>query len=317
MATHATISQAKGSTGPEVTLWQNLLNTAGFAVAVTGVFDAATTAATKAWQASVGFTGGDIDGVVGPMSWAKMTGEVAPPSGPVAADIAAVPGLLANTDNAFRYALAQMAARLKTNPDYIVAAMAVETGKTFSPTAENPLSHAIGLIQFMPNGSAASLTGLAKGTGSGSGFEFLKSLTAIEQLEYVEKYFKPFTGKMNNPNDAYLAVFWPAAMGKPSDYIIAEEGTKVYEQNKGFDKDKSGFITAGEVGAAAQGMLNSAAKNPRIPITPEGPPDVGGNGGSGTPPADGGGAIALGGVVVGLGLGGYLLWKWLTTGKII
>ena len=77
MATHPTISQAKGSTGPEVSDWQNRLNLAGFAVEVTGVFDAATTAATKAWQSAQGLTS---DGIVGPQSWAKMTGEVAPPA---------------------------------------------------------------------------------------------------------------------------------------------------------------------------------------------------------------------------------------------
>ena len=306
MAAHATISQAKGSTGAEVTLWQNLLTTAGFATTVSGVFDSATTAKTKAWQAKSGLT---PDGVVGPMSWSKMTGEAPPAAGPVAEDIASVPGLADNTDNAFRYALAQMASRLKTNPDYIVAAMAVETGKTFSPSAENPLSHAIGLIQFMPNGSAASLTGLPKGTGPGSGFEFLKNLSAIAQLEFVEKYFKPFAGKMGNPNDAYLAVFWPAAMGKPADYVIAESGTKVYEQNKGFDKDKSGFITAGEVGAAAQWMLDQAAKVARIPITPEQgpPPDVGGGPWPDAPPGSSG-FLPL---VAGLGLlgGGWYLWQ--------
>jgi peptidoglycan hydrolase-like protein with peptidoglycan-binding domain len=76
VATHATISQAKGSTGAEVSQWQTLLATAGHPVEITGVFDAATTAATKAWQAANGLT---ADGVVGPQSWAKMTGETPPP----------------------------------------------------------------------------------------------------------------------------------------------------------------------------------------------------------------------------------------------
>lgn len=79
MATHATISQAKGSSGAEVTLWQQLLNSHGQSVAVSGTFDTATTAATKAWQAANGL---GADGIVGAMSWAKMTGEAqTPPPG--------------------------------------------------------------------------------------------------------------------------------------------------------------------------------------------------------------------------------------------
>lgn len=270
----ATIRQ--GDSGADVKTWQDALTAAGYGVTdPPGTFGASTDAQTRAWQTAHGLY---VDGVVGNQSWTAMTGGNAGGGyqdvGAVATDIAAVPGLAEHTDNAFRYALAKMAARLATNPDYIVAAMAVETGKTFSATAENPLSHAIGLIQFMPTsgGSASKLTGLSSGTGAGSGFEFLRSLTPIEQLEYVEKYFKPFTGKMNNPSDAYLAVFFPSAMGKPPDHVIAEEGTKVYEQNKGFDKTKKGYITAGDVGSAAQYMLNQAAKVPRIPIVPESAP---------------------------------------------
>src|SRR6185295_13873319 len=126
----ATISEKQKSTGPDVTTWQQSLVAAGYAVPVTGTFDAATTAATIEWQKSKGLT---ADGIVGPKSWAAMTGGPnmqgggfdQTPGGPVATDIAAVPGLAEHTDNAFRYAVALMASRLLTNPDYIVAAMAV------------------------------------------------------------------------------------------------------------------------------------------------------------------------------------------------
>lgn len=221
--------------------------------------------------------------------------------GVMAADIAAVPGLEEHTDNAFRYALLQMAERLLTNPDYIVAAMAVETAKTFSPSIQNPFSKATGLIQFMPS-TAKNL---------GTSIEELAEMTQIAQLEYVEKYFKPFTGKMNNPNDAYLAVFYPAAMGKPADHVIASEGSKVYEQNKGFDKTNKGYITAGDVGAAAQNMLNLAAQKPRIPVTPEAPgePEPGGEF-EGV--SSGFALLPALGLLGALGAGGYFLWQWYT-----
>lgn len=294
-----------GSTGPDVTKWQEALTSAGYAVPTTGTFDQATDQATRAWQASKGLT---VDGIVGPASWGAMTGAGGgyQQAGPVATDIAAVPGLAEHTDNAFRYALAKMAARLLTNPDYIAAAMAVETGRTFDPNVRNPLSGAVGLIQFMPKGSAASLTGLGAG-----GADFLGGLSQVEQLAYVEKYFKPFAGKMQNPNDAYLAVFYPSAMGKPPGYVIASEGSKVYEQNKGFDTAKKGYITAGDVGAAAQHMLSQAAKVARIPITPEDLGPAGGEEVPGSAWAPGATSIVPKIGLVGLLLAsGYYLWRW-------
>jgi peptidoglycan hydrolase-like protein with peptidoglycan-binding domain len=69
----ATISEAKGSAGADVTKWQELLSAAGFSVAISGVFDAATDAATKAWQKAKGLV---ADGIVGPASWGTMTGTV-------------------------------------------------------------------------------------------------------------------------------------------------------------------------------------------------------------------------------------------------
>ena len=317
---HATIKL--GSTGADVSEWQGLLTSAGFPVAVTGTFDEATRLATVAWQKSKGL---DADRIVGPKSWGAMLGLMGgntmggggsgsggfdwTPAGPVASDIASVVGLEEHTDNLFRYAVAVMSTRLKVNPDYVVAAMAIETNKTFSPAAENPLSHAIGLIQFMPNpgGSASKLTGLSSGTGAGSGFEFLRNLTPIDQLVYVEKYFKPFTGKMNNPNDAYLAVFYPSAMGKPADFVIANEGTKVYEQNAGFDTGKKGYITAGDVGKAATNILAGAEKRPRIPITPEAPPVEAPPGGI---ESSGLGLVPKLGLLGGLAVGAYYLWRW-------
>lgn len=51
----------QGATGQAVSVWQGVVG-----VKVTGVFDAATVAATKQWQAAHGLT---ADGVVGPKSW--------------------------------------------------------------------------------------------------------------------------------------------------------------------------------------------------------------------------------------------------------
>lgn len=67
-----TISLQKQSTGAAVSLWQDLLTKAGFLTEVTGKFDLATDQHTRAWQSSKGL---ESDGVVGPKSWAAMTGQ--------------------------------------------------------------------------------------------------------------------------------------------------------------------------------------------------------------------------------------------------
>ena len=67
------------------------------------------------------------------------------------------------------------------------------------------------------------------------------------QMDYVKKYFQPYKGKLKTLEDVYMAILYPAAIGKPSDAALFKAGTKVYEQNKGFDKDNDGVITPGEV----------------------------------------------------------------------
>lgn len=64
-----------GSQGDPVPRWQELLSANGHSVAITGVFDAATDAATRAWQAGRGLV---ADGIAGPASWSAMTGEASP-----------------------------------------------------------------------------------------------------------------------------------------------------------------------------------------------------------------------------------------------
>jgi hypothetical protein len=73
MAAHPLIKL--GSSGPDVTEWQKLLDAQGFTVAPTGKFDAATDTATRQWQKAKGL---DPDGKVGAQSWAMMLGEAPP-----------------------------------------------------------------------------------------------------------------------------------------------------------------------------------------------------------------------------------------------
>ena len=63
-------------------------------------------------------------------------------------------------------------------------------------------------------------------------------MTAVEQLDYVEKYFASKRPAPKSIEDVYMAILCPAALGQPPDYVCydREKGNpKNYEQNKGLD----------------------------------------------------------------------------------
>jgi hypothetical protein len=105
---------------------------------------------------------------------------------------------------------------------------------TFDPASENPTSKAVGLIQFTATTAASLGTTTAK----------LKTMSAVEQLDWVQKYFQRYKGKLSSVEDTYLAVFYPALMGKPDTDMLPQA---YYAGNKGFDKNNDGNITRGEI----------------------------------------------------------------------
>lgn len=153
----------------------------------------------------------------------------------------------------FLDAVVEMSGRLGVNPSYITTIMALETGRRFTSDVTNAAgSGATGLIQFMPS------TAKALGTST----ELLAKMTPIEQLVYVEKYFKPYTGAMDRLVDCYLAVLYPDAMGGAMDDVIWSKTSttsflrKCYSQNIGFDKTKKGFITVRDVAGTIQKVMD-------------------------------------------------------------
>lgn len=133
-------------------------------------------------------------------------------------------------------------------PDQLMACMAFETGETFSPSIKNGAGAPYyGLIQF---GAAA-----AKDVGTTTAR--LVKMSAEEQLEYVYKFFKPYTGKIKTTSDVYARILWPAAVGKPEDYVIFSEKkpSKAYIQNRGLDANRDGLITKAECAAKVEQKL--------------------------------------------------------------
>lgn len=145
-----------------------------------------------------------------------------------------------------------------TGPSDLMACMAWESGETFSPSIRNGAgSGATGLIQFMPSTALsfwytakqiAAMSDAQKRTNGQACTDKLAKMTAEEQLDYVEKYFMPYKGKLKNLGDLYMAILWPKAIGKPDTYVLWDKANRptTYRQNIGLDVNKDGAITRGE-----------------------------------------------------------------------
>ncbi|OQP59761.1 hypothetical protein A3860_36390, partial [Niastella vici] len=161
----------------------------------------------------------------------------------------------------FRIKVAEVAKNLKLDVNYLMSIMAFETGGSFSPSQKNGAgSTATGLIQFMKK------TALDMGTTT----DALAKMTAVQQLDYVQKYFKNYTGKLTSLEDAYMVVLWPAAATKDNDYVLFNKyetdknGVKTetlnYKQNAGLDTNGDEQITKEEVSAVIKAKFEAGKK---------------------------------------------------------
>lgn len=155
------------------------------------------------------------------------------------------------TSEAFRQKVVEIADRLLIDPNFLMAVMSFESGGTFSPKVKNPGSSATGLIQFM------RATAIGLGTTVGA----LADMSAIDQLDFVEKYFAPHKGKLLTIEDTYMAVLFPKAIGKGRDFVLFERGTAAYKVNKGLDINGDGKITVGEAAKKVKDRLGTTSVN--------------------------------------------------------
>lgn len=152
-------------------------------------------------------------------------------------------------------AFLELCTKLKMNPDWLMACIAFETGETFSTSIKNAAqSNATGLIQFVE----------PTAVGLGTTLDKLEKMEVIEQLVYVGKYFEPYAKRIKTFSDMYMAILWPAAIGRPEDYILFDKNDRKYPkryiQNKGLDFDKNGLITKAEASAKAFKKLEGGKK---------------------------------------------------------
>lgn len=148
----------------------------------------------------------------------------------------------------FRVRVFDIAAVLGMDPSHLMACIAFETAETFSPSIRNAAgSGATGLIQFMP----------ATARGLGTTTDALAAMTAVQQLDYVETYFWPYRGRLKTLSDVYMAILWPAGIGKPEDWALWDKASRptTYRQNAGLDVNRDGAITKGEAASKVHEKL--------------------------------------------------------------
>ena len=150
----------------------------------------------------------------------------------------------------FEQAVEVICGSLEINPSWLMMVMWSESRLNAQSVNKQPgdpedpqtraAKRATGLIQFMPD------TALKLGTTN----KALYAMSAVDQLHYVYKYFKPWTGKMKSYFDLYLVTFFPAAIGKPDDYVLETSklpASTIAKQNPFFDVNKDGKLTVGEI----------------------------------------------------------------------
>lgn len=115
----------------------------------------------------------------------------------------------------------------------------VKNGKV-DASAINPTSGASGLIQWMPRYAPKGTT-----------IEEVRKMTGLQQLEYVDKHFSPWAGKIHTFADLYRTVFFPASIGKGKDYIFGSQDGKAAL----YAKENSGIA---RYAARSDGLIDNA-----------------------------------------------------------
>lgn len=128
----------------------------------------------------------------------------------------------------------------KEVPNYLMAVMKFESG--FDPQRQNMAgAQAFGLLQFMSAAAEDLKIPLSEIRQMGQQEQLVRCV-----FPYLELVMKRY-GKLHTLEDFYLAVFRPKSIGSSADSVLFREGSIAYKQNRGFDKNKVGYITVGQI----------------------------------------------------------------------
>lgn len=153
-------------------------------------------------------------------------------------------------DPDFKTKVDKVAKALGVDSSALMKIIQFETAGTFSPTSHDPWNVSIGLIGFTKN------TAIALGTTK----EQLAQMTAVEQLDYVYKFYVMNHLKPGSDvGTMYMLTFMPAYAYAPDDTVLGEKGggelghtglsmDKIWNQNPGFGKSRhKNYFTVGDV----------------------------------------------------------------------
>lgn len=138
----------------------------------------------------------------------------------------------------------QVAQRLNCNYDDLLAVMNSESG--LNPQAVNRTSGASGLIQF----TSVAVKEMNKVYGMNLSLVKIRNMSAVEQLDLVEKYFKMTKNRAFSSNhrlsaaDLYSLCFLP---GRASRDVLTQRGENYYSSNRGLDVNGDGKITKSDL----------------------------------------------------------------------
>lgn len=164
--------------------------------------------------------------------------------------------------DAFEQKVRAIAAKYQFDPNWLMIVMRFETAGYFKPVLYQS-SGAVGLIQFTDAG--AERVGKTK--------EFLATLTAVQQLDYVDKYYGSWnvTGRIKSLGDCYAVVFCPSFLGKPLTSVVYTKPNRSYELNKPLDIGNKGYITLSDVYTVIEryrpvGFIDTITQSPGIDL---------------------------------------------------
>jgi hypothetical protein len=135
--------------------------------------------------------------------------------------------------------LSSLAKKLDVKKSWLYDVIQIESG--WNPSAVNARSGASGLFQFMP--STAKVLGTS--------VEQIRKDSVSRQLDLAYKMLSPYRGRIHSVYDLYLAVFYPAAIGKSNRFVIGSEKSLGYAnlvsvQNPAISKGRN-YLTVGDV----------------------------------------------------------------------
>lgn len=129
---------------------------------------------------------------------------------------------------------------LDINPNWLLAVMYFESGKTFSPSKTNSIG-SVGLIQFTRDKAGVNYKTI---NGKRYLLSDLAKMSFSEQMNVVKEYYREVirtTKKVPESFvDTYLVTFFPLAVGKDDDFIFQTKGLSaslIAKQNPIFAKD--------------------------------------------------------------------------------